>query len=653
MGLLTHLLAAAMALAVVGFVVTERREGHHSAGTGKPAWAPHPEADVDAPTFQAFKVVAPALTGRMLQLTSLLLRVPVLGDLAIAQIKRDNDFASVTRLANRLAGDYEPVSRPVVIPTHDERQQHEAWATQAAQNGPVPLDASPVSNGKNPFMYDTAAVFTQAYVSKKLTPAQAISRVLDDVEAINPSLGHTVSQLLRRDAMRAAAESTARYAAGKPLGPLDGLPIVVKSEVRVANASQTLGTSFYHKIMHGGDAKEDDDPVARLRAAGCIVVGVAPMHELGVGVTGNNPSERTALNPHNTKHYSGGSSSGSAVAVAANLVPLAVGTDGGGSIRVPSGLCGVWGLKPTYDRVGRRPILSVGSIGPIGTSVRDVALAYVAMSGASPPPLVKMGKKPNSGAAHPSSYQPPAHLFGVFTGEPASRVKGLRVGYLPSFAASASKDVLKEHDDTLKRLQAAGATLVNVEPIPYLHIVMRAHVVLIYSEMAAMADRWWASYASELNPESLTALVLGAAFTSREMLHAQKIRAWMMDVFRAHVFSQCDVVLMPGAGVASPRIPEGGLDGFGESNLEQVQQIMRFMFLANFLGLPSGAAPTNFDANGLPLGVQVMANHWNEHVVLRVMSFLEHDAVRVRGVWPRRPQVAASTGSGGRFNERA
>ena len=151
----------------------------------------------------------------------------------------------------------------------------------------------------------------------------------------------------RDDVMKQAREATQRIKAGKPLSIFDGVPVAVKDELDMVPYPTTVGTSFLGK----SPAKEDATVVARMRAAGALLVGKTNMHEIGINVTGLNPHHGTTRNPYNTDHFTGGSSSGSATAVAAGLVPVAIGADGGGSIRIPASFCGVFGLKPTFGRV--------------------------------------------------------------------------------------------------------------------------------------------------------------------------------------------------------------------------------------------------------------------------------------------------------------
>ncbi|KAF0701479.1 hypothetical protein As57867_008011, partial [Aphanomyces stellatus] len=215
------------------------------------------------------------------------------------------------------------------------------------------------------------------------TPLQVISAVLEAIEASNqrtpPLLA--IIKCNKEVILQEAHASTERYARGAPIGVLDGVPIAVKDELDVIGYATSAGTSFFDEL--NGIATADASPVARLRAEGAIIVGKTNMHEVGLGTFGINTHFGTPRNPYNDQHMTGGSSSGSAAAVAAGLVPLAIGCDGGGSIRIPAGLCGVVGLKATYMRIPFhfQAGPSMANVGPLAATVQDAALAYAIMAG--------------------------------------------------------------------------------------------------------------------------------------------------------------------------------------------------------------------------------------------------------------------------------
>jgi Asp-tRNA(Asn)/Glu-tRNA(Gln) amidotransferase A subunit family amidase len=231
------------------------------------------------------------------------------------------------------------------------------------------------------------------YKSKKLTPTQVVERLLQCIHESNtatPPL-RAFSHVNAQDVMEQAQASTQRWNQGKPISVLDGVPVGVKDELDVRGYATWLGTKFFGS---GKLATQDGYCIAKLREAGAIIVGKTGMAEIGTETLNCNPNPAfgTPRNPVNIYHHTGGSSGGSAAAVAAGFVPLAIGADGGGSVRIPASFCGVWGIKPTWGRISGAPSPnldpSTGHIGPIAANLEDLAIGYAAMAG--PDPAVRL-----------------------------------------------------------------------------------------------------------------------------------------------------------------------------------------------------------------------------------------------------------------------
>ena len=260
----------------------------------------------------------------------------------------------------------------------------------------------------------SSADFTAAYEGRRTTPEQVLVRVLENARALaqqSPTM-RVLLDVAEDDAQSDAEASGDRYRVGAPRGPLDGVCVAIKEQTRVRGLPAKGGTAY----MDGAPSKEDATVVRRLREAGATIVGTTPMTELGMTPLGFNPLRQMPRNPHDTGHVAGGSSTGSGVAVATGLVPFALGTDGGGSIRIPSALNGVFGIKPTWGRVSRAGDLfggSVAHLGPIASSTADLARVLEVIgapdprdpetSGAPPLPtgsLVRAPRQGGSGARH-------------------------------------------------------------------------------------------------------------------------------------------------------------------------------------------------------------------------------------------------------------
>jgi Asp-tRNA(Asn)/Glu-tRNA(Gln) amidotransferase A subunit family amidase len=335
------------------------------------------------------------------------------------------------------------------------------------------------------------------------------------------------------------------------------------------------------------------------------------MHEIGINPNGSNANHDSVRNPYNDQCDPGGSSSGSSAAVAAGLVPLAVGADGGGSIRIPAALCGIVGLKPTFGRLsetGAAPLCwSVAHLGPLAASVEDAALGYALMAGPD-------SSDPNS------LVQPPVTLSGWNNPD----LRGLRLGIYPDWSNHASPAVVQACAAMLKQLQSAGAEVREIA-IPELDEMRVAHAITILSEMA-ICMKPYARQRNEHGAAVRLSLVLGDVFTAGDYLQAQRMRTRAMSIFN-ELYRQVDVIISPATAMAAQLIPEGcASDGW--SDLATDTEMMRYVFPGNLLGLPAISFPVGYDERGMPLGMQAMGRHWQEHLLLRVAYCAEQVVCR-------------------------
>jgi Asp-tRNA(Asn)/Glu-tRNA(Gln) amidotransferase A subunit family amidase len=365
----------------------------------------------------------------------------------------------------------------------------------------------------------------------------------------------------------------------------------------------TVGTSF----MGQSPALDDSTVAARLRAAGAIMVGKTNMHEIGINVTGLNPHHGTTRNPYDDAYHTGASSSGSATAVAAGLVPLALGADGGGSIRIPSSFCGIVGLKATFGRIsefGAAPLAwSVGFIGPMATSVSDCARAYAVMAGADP-------KDPHT-IGHPGVE--------LDEGAPAS-LAGVRLGVYWPWFRHATADVVARAEALLHSLVARGATLHEVD-IPELDAMRVAHIVAITGDMSAAMLRHWREHKNDFSLDAHVNLHIARSATAGEYVNAARMRARAIGIFQ-RALGDVDAIITPSTAQTAPRInPAAQPDG--ESDLSTTIEIMRFAFPSNFTGHPAISFPAGYDANGPPVGMQAIGRPWGERMLFRIAAVAE------------------------------
>ena len=429
-------------------------------------------------------------------------------------------------------------------------------------------------------------------------------------------------------ALRQAREADARRAAGRAHGPLDGVPIAHK-DVFVTTAFPSTAAS---KMLAGYRSPFDATVVAQLAAAGTVTLGKLNCDEFAMGGSNENSAFKPARNPWDTGRIPGGSSGGSAVAVAARLLPAATGTDTGGSVRQPAALCGVTGIKPTYGRCSRYGMIAFASsldqAGPIARSAEDCALLLGAMSGfderdatSAPQPVPDFAAAIRAPRAGASGAQP---------------LKGLRIG-LPKefFGAGVAADVAAPVRAALAECEKLGATLVDVSlprtelSIPVYYIIAPAEASsnlsrydgVRYGHRAATAsdllDLYRRSRSEGFGPEVKRRIMIGTYVLSHGYydayyLQAQKLRRMIADDFQA-AFAHCDLI----AGPVTPTVarPLG-------SQTDPVAEYLTDIFTlpASLAGLPGMSVPAGFayddNAGGLPVGLQLIGNYWQEAQLL-------------------------------------
>jgi aspartyl-tRNA(Asn)/glutamyl-tRNA(Gln) amidotransferase subunit A len=466
----------------------------------------------------------------------------------------------------------------------------------------------------------TSATLAGAYRSGTTTPREVVDRILSAARSLaarRPSVG-PLMESLDDSARREAEASGERWRRGEPKGELDGVPFAVKEEIALRGLPTRLGSD----LSDAKPAAQDATPVARLRAEGAIVVGQTPMTEFGMSPIGYNPKRAMPRNPHATDRVAGGSSTGSAVAVATGLVPFALGGDGGGSIRIPAALSGVFGIKPTWGRVSRvgDPFGgTVTHVGPLASSALDLARSLEATSGAD--------------AGDAQTELAPRREPGSFVHAIGRGVRGLRIGIVESEWADAAPTIARAGREALAALERDGATLVRIRlelapwaaPAGYLAIGMES----LADKRALRAD------GAAFNPDLSIAYAVLEQMTGTEYVHSQRLRSGLrLEVARA--FGDVDLLALPTTAAVAPRVTD---DEFASGFLDArvLAALCRFMFLGNLTGLPALSAPVGLDEDRLPLGLQLVGDAWDEATVLAAAAHLERTgAARIE-----RPHVTA------------
>jgi aspartyl-tRNA(Asn)/glutamyl-tRNA(Gln) amidotransferase subunit A len=467
----------------------------------------------------------------------------------------------------------------------------------------------------------SVATITSAYRGGRVSPREVIQKALDEARrlgALNPSVG-PFCEIAEETALAEAAESEKRWRDGHP-HLFDGVPWAVKEQTSVRGLARRAGTAF----VDPSPRDEDATSVARVRAMGAITLGTTVMTEFGMTPNGANSKRSMPRNPHVTEHIAGGSSTGSGVAVATGLVPFALGADGGGSIRIPSSINGVFGIKPTWGRVSRSGDSSGGSVahlGPIASSTVDLAHALEVLAGHDP--------------RDPQTFAAPRREAGSFVAGLSRGVQGLVIGVPDSEWADASEPVQRAGRAALAALEKEGAVLAPIN----LDLAKHAAAIgypIIAAEARASLRTEWRDHADEMGPDLQVSFSCLDAFTAVEYLEACRLRTGLRREL-ARTFGTVDLIALPATAATAAKVSDTDMKtGFLDTRV--IDGLCRFMFLGNLTGLPALSAPVGCDALGLPIGLQLVGDAWDEATIFAAAAHLE----RIGLAAPRRPRISAS-----------
>lgn len=445
----------------------------------------------------------------------------------------------------------------------------------------------------------SVADLSGAIRTKRVSPVEVVGAVLDRIERLNPRL-NAYCLVTGESARQEAREAEAAVMRADPLPPLHGVPISVKDIVITRGVRTTFGSRIYENNV----PVEDAPLVARLKVAGGIMVGKTTTPEFGwKGVT-DSPLFGITRNPWNLERTPGGSSGGAAAAVAAGLAPLAVGTDGGGSIRIPGSFCGVFGLKPTCGLVPVYPTAATGTLthmGPMSRTVRDAALMLQVMAGPDDrDPLSLPSTSANFAAALEAG------------------VRDLRVAWSPTLGyATVDPEVRAVTEAAAKRFQGLGCRMDQVDrvfddPDPI-------WAPLFYGGIAGRLNDSLEEWRSRMDPGLVEAIEAGRKMGAMEFVKAGLARASFFEVVRKF-FTQYDLLLTPTLAVASFA---AGFDQPRERGTGSGLAWVAFTYPFNLTGQPAATVPCGFTRDGLPIGLQIIGKRLEDSTVLRAAAAYE------------------------------
>ncbi|MFA7666430.1 MAG: amidase [Burkholderiaceae bacterium] len=442
--------------------------------------------------------------------------------------------------------------------------------------------------------FATMTELAQAYRKRELSPVEVTRLMLERIERLDPAL-HSYVTVTPAIALEQAAQAEAELASGDDRGPLHGIPVSLKDLCETRGIATTWGT----KILEDHVPSEDSTVVGRLQAAGAVLLGKVQMTE--GAFSAHHPDVKTPVNPWHPEHWSGVSSSGSGVSVAAGLAYGAIGSDTGGSIRFPSGANGLTGLKPTWGRVSRHGVLALAAsldhIGPMTRSAADAGAMFTAIAGSDP--------------NDPTTLDAPVPdcLAGIDQG-----VRGLRIGFDPRYIYDVCEpDTARVIDEARQVLGELGAELCES--------TMPAQVVAMYKgwtkycavETALAHEPWYPERQAEYGPLLADLIELGRRLPALDLMRLHHERLAFGGALRK-LFADVDLLLMPVHPFGNPSIAQLG-QLFRTP--EGVDNALRFTAPFDMSGSPTLTLPGGFTARGLPIGLQLVGRHLDEALLIR------------------------------------
>ena len=438
---------------------------------------------------------------------------------------------------------------------------------------------------------------------KEISPVELFNEAIERIHQLQPKLNSFIT-VTEEEGRKAATEAESEIRKGQYRGPLHGIPISIKDLFATRGVRTTAGS----KVLAQWVPDYDATAVARLHQAGMVLVGKTHMHEFAYGVTSDNPHYGPALNPWDPTRVPGGSSGGSAAAVASSQCTASLGSDSGGSIRTPAAVCGVVGLKPTYGRVSRYGAIplawSLDHVGPLTKSVEDAAIMLAAIAGPDP-------KDPSASSRPLADYRQ----------EMRGSIRGLRLGVPRQyFFEHVDPEIQKLVSAAIHQLESMGATLVEVD-IPDLEncSAMEAHITL--AEATSYHEPYLKRQADDYGPGVRTNLEAGRYLLATDYVKSQRARTLLQRNFN-QAFKHADVIVSPTLPALPPLVGEVWVQS-GNLREHVIDAFLRFNIPFDLTGFPAISIPCGLGSTGLPIGLQIAGKAFDETTVLRVANAYE------------------------------
>jgi len=439
--------------------------------------------------------------------------------------------------------------------------------------------------------------------NQKVSPVELVNACLKQIDEVDSYLLAYID-VLYEESIQVAKKMEKDIISGNRVSALHGIPITLKDNINLMGSRTTAGS----KILENWSPKEDATVVSQLKDAGAIILGKTNLHEFAWGATGENPFYGTVKNPWDHTRIVAGSSSGSAAAVSAYTCFGSIGTDTGGSIRLPSAVCGLVGMRPTHSRISNHGVIplapSMDTVGPITRTVKDNALLFEAINCSDKDKNISI--KSNSSK---------------FTST-TNNLESVHIGIIEEYFDNAQNSVMDSMKETIHILKTLGAT-VNYFNLESINLLKQTKDVIQLSEASRFHKKWIDSRIDDYGEDVKQRLIKGQSFSELQYLEAKHysklIKQEMLEIFK-----YVDIVLCPTTPFTAPKIGKRQIELKNEDKKEISNLLSYFTSLASVSGLPALNIPSGFDENNLPIGVQLIGKPYNEVILYHVGEMFQN-----------------------------
>ena len=453
--------------------------------------------------------------------------------------------------------------------------------------------------------------------TRELSSSEAVNAALNRLELLDSKLNAFIT-VPGEQAIAEAKKADDEIARGRYRSPLHGVPVTIKDLFETAGVRTTAGS----KILADSVPETDSAVVERLRAAGAIIIGKTNLDEFGHGGTSTLSHFGPVHNPWNIDHIAGGSSGGSAAAVAAGIGPLSYGTETGSSVRRPASYCGIAGFKPTFGIISRagsfRGAWSQDHVGAFARSIKDITLGLDSVAGFDP--------------RDPASVH---QDLPAYTARLDANVKQLKIGVLRRFLESINHEVRQAFDTGLEVFAGAGCEIVDMD-VPEVSYAAMTSMMTSSAESAGINRRWFRERHQDFVPHVSRGIAVGMTITASEYLTVQRARQRIREALR-RAYEQVDIIASPTTARAAPLL-SAGVKGNGDDTRHASYNHSNLLRFPSLLGLPGCSIPSGFNAAGLPIGMQLIGGWFADQIILNAAFAFQNETD-----WHRhRPAIANS-----------